>query len=254
MKFMTHCSIINYLQAVVLAHKLRGIKPPLVSSIPLKLTLAGVKRVGKKSTHSRDPVTLPILLSMYRSLDFSLKSSVLFWACCLLLFRSLLRVSHVVSSPHTLKVSDISWEDKGLLLSVRSSKTSTSLRVIPISMCKDKRLCAVYWLKRWLGLSKLANSDYVFSLRSGVPMSYSVFSTTLTRVVTQAGIKERITSHSFRHGGASFLSELGLSLAKIKERGGWRSNAVFCYLSDSVESKWLIDHKVSTLINCFSSR
>lgn len=58
MKFMTHRSIVNYIQAVLLAHKLRGLPPPSVSSVTMKLTLAGVKRVSKISARSRDPVTI----------------------------------------------------------------------------------------------------------------------------------------------------------------------------------------------------
>lgn len=253
MKFMTHGSIVNYVQAVLLAHKFRSIPPPQVSSIPMKLTLAGIKRVGKKPSRVRDPVTIPILLSLYRSLNLNLRSNLLLWACCLLLFRSLLRVSHVVASPHTLLVKDIEWVDAGILVSVRSSKTSTSLRKIPISVCNDKRLCAVYWLKSWVGRANLSPNDYLFSVADGIPMSYNVFSSSLERFLSKAGVTKVITSHSFRHGGASFLSELGLPLSKIKDRGGWKSNAVYCYLSDSLESRWVVDSKVSTLITRLSS-
>lgn len=253
MKFMTHGSIVNYIQAVLLGHKFRGVTPPVVSSAPVKLALAGVKRVGLKSLKSRDPVTIPILLLLFNSLKLSLRSHIMFWACCLLLFRSLLRVSHVVSSPHTLHVSDVCWEKNGIVLAVKSSKTSTSLRCIPISICKDRRLCAVHWLRRWLRVSGLSKSDYLFATNPGCPMSYSLFSSTLEVFVNRAGVQQNITSHSSRHGGTSFLSELGLPLSKIKDRGGWKSNAVYCYLSDSMESKWLVDQKVSNLINNYSS-
>lgn len=252
MKFMTHGSIVNYIQAVVLAHKLRGLLPPSVSSFTLKLTLDGVKRVGKKSLRSRDPVTISILLSMYNSLDLKQMCNLLFWACCLLLFRSLLRVSHVVLSPHTLRVADVTWVKEGILLTVRTSKTSSSSRYVPISRSKDSRLCPVFWLARWLNLSRLAATDYLFAVKPNVSLSYNMFSTSLARVVSEAGIKENITSHSFRHGGASFLSELGLPLSKIKERGGWKSNAVYCYLSDSLESKWWLDRKVASVIDNYS--
>lgn len=94
----------------------------------------------------------------------------------------------------------------------------------------------------------------MFAVKPNVPMSYNMFSVTLERAISQAGVEANITSHSFRHGGASFLSELGLPLSKIKDRGGWKSNAVYCFLSDSLESKWWVDRKVSTLINEISSR
>lgn len=252
-KFMTHGSIINYIQAIVLAHKFWGLPPPTVSSSSMKLTLAGVKRVGKKPSHSRDPITLKILIKMYNSLNLDRRKCIRFWACCLLLFRSLLRVSHVVASPHTLRVEDIVFDRRGMLINVKSSKTSTTTRAIPISCCQDTRLCAVYWVKKWLSVCSLSKLDYLFPARPGLPLSYCYFSAELSSIVSHARIKENITSHSFRHGGASFLSELGVPLSKIKDRGGWKSNAVYCYLSDSIESKWLVDHKVSTMVNYFSS-
>lgn len=253
MKFMTHSSIVNYIQAVVLAHKFRGISPPSVSSSALKMTLAGVKRVGRKPSRSRDPITIPILLRLYAQLNLSKINNIMFWACCLLLFRTLLRVSHVVTSPHTLKICDVVWDKNGVVLKIKSSKTSSTLRSIPITKCQDNRLCAVFWLKRWLDLSTPSPSDYLFTIYPNVPLSYAVFSSALSRILCKAHIEQNITSHSFRQGGATFLSELGVPLAKIKERGGWRSNAVYSYLSDSLESKFLLDSKVSHMINVLSS-
>lgn len=48
----------------------------------------------------------------------------------------------------------------------------------------------------------------------------------------KAHISARLTSHSFRRGGASFLLSSGIPLSQIKERGGWKSNCVITYVSD----------------------
>lgn len=81
---MVHSSIVNYLQAVTLAHKLRGLVPPCVSAVSVKLTLAGIKRVGKKSSRVCDPITINVLLKMYSCLKLNVRSHVLFWAMSLL--------------------------------------------------------------------------------------------------------------------------------------------------------------------------
>lgn len=76
-----------------------------------------------------------------------------FWAAVLLLFRSLLRVSYVVTSPHTLKIQDVQRTNYGLLIGVHSSKTRKSgdSRSIPIARLTDKSLCAVHWLNIVIG-------------------------------------------------------------------------------------------------------
>lgn len=242
---MVCSSVANYLQAVTLAHKLRGLTPPSVSSFGVKLTLAGIKRVGIQSTRSRDPVTLHILLKMYNCLNLNLKSHTMFWAMCLLLFRSLLRVSHVVKSPHTLVLSDLIWGQRGVIIRVKSSKCSNIPHDIPVAALRDNRLCLFYWLNRWLSYRGSLESSYLFADNLAAPVSYHCFSKMLSLTLHRAGVKEVITSHSFRHGGASFLASLGVPLSKIKERGGWKSDAVFCYLSEPLDSKIRTDFLVA---------
>lgn len=147
---MAGSSVANYLPAVTLAHKLRGLTPPSVSSVDVKLTLAGIKRVGLQSTCVCDPITIHILLCMYNCLNFRLNCHVMFWSICLLLLGSLLRVSHVVQSPHTLEVPYLIWGKRGLIIRVRSSKTSRDSRDIPMAGLRDIRLYLCYWLKKWL--------------------------------------------------------------------------------------------------------
>lgn len=117
---MTFSSIVNYIQAVTLVHKLRNLDPPSVSSHSVNLTLQGAKRRAAPNPNPRAPVTIGVLQKMYNCLNLNVKLHVLFWASALLLFRSLLRVSHVIDSPHTLKCSDIKWVEDGYDINVRS--------------------------------------------------------------------------------------------------------------------------------------
>lgn len=249
---MKFSSIVNYIQAVTLVHKLRNLEPPSVSSHTVKLTLQGVKRRNDQPTKSRDPMTIGILQKMYGCLNINVKSHVLFWASALLLFRSLLRVSHVKVSPHTLNYNDIVWVEDGYDIKVRSSKTSSVLRVIPVRSLKSKKLCSVFWLKHWVSISKCRGSMPLFSMSGKNALSYSSYSKMLSKVIESAHVTEKISTHSFRHGGASFLSNIGVPLSRIKERGGWKSNAVYLYISESFKEKVQREKLVASAIdlNC----
>ena len=66
------------------------------------------------------------------------------------------------------------------------------------------------------------------------PVSYSFLNSKLKKLSKELGLpSERISSHSLRHEGASFLVSLGVSLDFIKSRGNWKSSAVYEYLHNS---------------------
>lgn len=252
--FFSYTSVINYLQGVILGHKFKGFFPPSVSSDEVKLALLGLKN-DDVLTAPRDPVTLLHLKAMYSCIDVKVNSQLMFWAAVLLLFRSLLRVSHITDSPHYLRVSDVDCVGDGLVLKVFSSKSmkrSYSPRLIPLAPMECKKFCAVYWLKLWLSTYRREPSAPLFSLGNS-PLSYTAFNNALQKVVIRAGIKDKISSHSFRHGGATFLSTIGMPIEKIKDRGGWSSNAVYKYISESLDVKAQRDGKVARIIDRFFS-
>lgn len=86
----------------------------------------------------------------------------------------------------------------------------------------------------WLSRCNLLPTAPLFSL-DGSPLSYNSFHKALRKVLLRASIIDKISSHSFRKGGATFLSIIGMPIEKIKERGGWSSNAVFKYISESLD-------------------
>lgn len=114
---------------------------------------------------------------------------------------------------------------------------------------KDHRLCAFFWLNKWLTLRSGICSPYLFCDSQGRPINYHSFASSLAAIVERTGVKSKISTHSFRHGGASFLASLGVPFSKIKDRGGWKSNAVFCYLSEPLDSKIRSDFLVAEKMN-----
>lgn len=250
-RFLSYSSICNYLQAVILVHKLYGHSPPAVGSAPVKLTLLGIKKKPIVVHEPRAPITLGHLKKLRCNLNLSRASHVMFWACILILFRSLLRVCHVTDSPHNLLVEDVKFVHSGIILVIRSSKTSLGSappRYIPIASLQDKSMCAVFWLKHWLTLRPSTPSSPLFRLNHR-PLSYNVFNSALSDLVKRAGIRQKISSHSFRRGGATFLSAIGLPLEKIKERGGWKSDAVLTYIAEPIQVKMKREGVVSNVID-----
>lgn len=249
-QYMTYTSVSNYLQSVIWNHKLLNITPPTVSSDIVQMTLAGIKR-RSKPPRRKDPITIRQLLLIFTHLDMSRTVNVMFWACLLVLFRSLLRVSHVVTSDHTLVKNDVIFlSDGGVILKIRSNKTTRpgDTHFIPISPLLNKKLCAVYWLKKWFSLCHRPMHQPLFSLNSS-PMSYGSFSSAFRTLVRVSGIEANLSSHSFRRGGATFLSSVGVPISNIKERGHWTSDAVYKYISPSIGFKAALDRKVSRIID-----
>lgn len=151
------------------------------------------------------------LKRMYMCIQISSPLLCQFWTACLVMFWSLLRISHIVPSDHTLP-----WfQEWGVVLSIRSVKCNYSeVHEIRIRSIKNPRYGVVYLLRK-LYLSK--QGDVVFPL-----LSYAGFHSLLKFTVMRAHITVRLTSHSVCRGGASFLSSVGMPLYQIKESGSWK--------------------------------
>ena len=76
----------------------------------------------------------------------------------------------------------------------------------------------------YLSHSPLRAEDQLF------PISTSEFAQVLSRCIEQAGIKSKLTPHSFRRGGATWFSSNGMTDATLRAYGRWSSNAYLCYV------------------------
>ena len=132
-KSMVYSSICNYLHAVVYFHNLSGIKPPCLSAAELRTTLLGIKRRSRHNVNVKSPVYPRHLLSMFTAVQS--KHELMVYVASLLLFRCLLRVSHVTRSPHELKWSDVTFHGWGITVHVTSSKTNQLAHTRVISPC-----------------------------------------------------------------------------------------------------------------------
>lgn len=95
-KFLTHSSILVYLQSVIFASKLVSCYPPSMTHPSVKMVVEGSRRSGIQAGSGANPLTIKVLKELYFHVNLSTRAGRVFWAACLLMFFSLLRISHLV--------------------------------------------------------------------------------------------------------------------------------------------------------------
>ena len=176
---LAYTTILTYYQSGIFMHVCAGLEPVRCSHPVLLSTLNGIKRSQEHVQKGKDPIFPAHLRSISRSVDKSDYLDSIVFVAALLLFRTLLRVSHVVLSDHTLTKGDVKFNGEGCLIRVNSSKTSKGKgkeRFIPVTWSPDKSLCPVLAIKVMLKGSNAPDTSPLFVTRQGSPLTYSVFS------------------------------------------------------------------------------
>ena len=231
-------SIRNYMSAIWYYHKMHGL-PEFSSDFLLKQTLNGIERtLCNREKLGKYPITVDDLLAMHTLLDMSVTEDCIFWIAVIMCFRGLLRKSHVTCSPHALNVCDVRISPECIKLRIKSSKTD-QFGLHPFTIClmrvPGSPLCPGDLLERIL--TPPVHHECLLTLKVGriyTPLSYSYFNSRLKSLASTLGLPvHRVSSHSLRHGGATLLKSLGVSVGDIMLRGNWRSKAVSRYLHQS---------------------
>ena len=245
---LKYSSVLAYYQAVIFYHVCAGLEPIRSSNSILKATLNGIKRLATAAPQGKDPIFPSHLRSISRIVDCYDVLDMLVFVASLLMFRSLLRISHIVDSAHTLLRSDVVFNDSGCVLLVRSSKTLKNGKnelCIPINLGKDKSICAVRHLRMLVNRFPKGPSDPLFSTASITKFSYSMFSKRFSKLISRAGLVGDFASHSMRRGGATYMSMIDCNVAEIKARGHWASDCVFRYIKPPLSHLAVVDKKVA---------
>lgn len=249
--FMKHSSVLTYYQAVLFMHKLSGCEAPPLNLPLLRSILTGILNKDNGGSVKKEPFTPELLLRVYKVVKLCVHEELLTWIGLLLMFRSLLRVSHIVISPHTLRRCDVKFLSWGVMILVKSSKTKRQFIPsfeIPICSGKIKELCPVCWLKLLFAQYPRNSDAYLFSTNSSQELSYNSFRRIFKVFCKRANIFGNFASHSLRRGGATFMSKIGLPVSEIKDRGLWSSNIVFDYIQPSVEHRRDVDTIFSSFL------
>lgn len=124
-----------------------------------------------------------------------------------LLYAAGLRVSELVN----LKFLDVNLEACFVRVMGKGSKE----RIVPFGLFARNKIDDYINNSRPL-LLKNRISQYLFVARAGKPMTRQGFWKLLKKYVKQAGIRKKVTPHSFRHSFASHLLEGGADLRTVQ--------------------------------------
>ena len=218
-------SIVTYYQAVVFMHTCYGLSPVTMSNPILKATLKGIENVEGNVGSGKDPLFPKDLRAIAKIVKVDSYLELLVFTAMLVLFRTLLRISHVVESKHMILRSDVKFNAQGFLLSVKSAKNlkaNGSNMYIPVVKSDNSSICAVFWLEKLLAKSQGDGDTPLFVTESGGKLTYSVFSRKFKEFISRAGLVGDFASHSLRRGGATHMSMQGCSVSEVMDRGGWK--------------------------------
>ena len=251
---LSYASIRQYLSALNNHLKDLDLEPINYGSHRLKKCLSGIRRSLGDTPKQAAPL-LPKQLRLIFISMFNSRAQVALRAAMLVSFRALLRKCHVSDSDSALLRSDFEFYEWGMMVKVRKSKTiqyRERLHLIPVSKVEDRALCAVHWVRRHFREVAAHGNAHAFRLPRGqgsVSMPYSFYLGSLKLLCVRAGLDPVVFStHSLRRGGATYLRLCGATILEIKERGDWKSDAVFEYLKASLQERMSRDIRVATML------
>ena len=252
---MCYNSIRQYLSALNNHLKDVGSSPIDYTNHRVKKCLKGIRRILGDATKQAAPL-LPKHLRRIFCAMCNTKGHVALRAAILLSFRALLRKCHVTDSHSTLVRSDFVFYEWGMIVRVSKSKTiqyKERVHLIPISKVADPALCAVYWVRRHFRETVARGNMHAFRIPKGlgsVSMPYQFYLGALRMLCFRTGLNALdFSTHSLRRGGATFLRLCGATILEIKERGDWKSDAVFEYLKAPLKERLARDLRVATILS-----
>jgi site-specific recombinase XerD len=203
--------------AIAKVHRAADLPPP--SEDPrFREAIKGLKRlVGAAPRDRKKALLFHDLVGMVRQCPQSYTgrrdAAILLvgWACGL-------RRSEIVE----LDVEDITWEDQGIGLTIKRSKTDQAGvgTVVPLFWGRDTELCPVTALEVWLDLSKVETGPIFRSVRHDTVGVNRLTPRTINRIVKQAAARtgidpQKIGAHSLRSGFATSAARGGANLPDI---------------------------------------
>ena len=168
-KSLSYVSLVNYLSAVWLLHKLYSYDT-CQKSFFVSQTLKGARRV-LGNTQVQAPLLSPgNIKQIFSLLDMSSSFSLCFWCALLTCFRALLRKAHVTKSPMCLFKRLFIFHRWGVLLKVNYTKTIQCRErtlLIPVVSAKPSIFDLRFYLKLLFQKVGTLDNEEAFTYISG---------------------------------------------------------------------------------------
>jgi integrase len=206
-----------YLAAIAEKHRETGLDSP-TSHEMVRRIVRGVARTNGSSQARKSAVTLDHLRAMLlevRGDDCKAKRDR---AIVLLGFAAALRRSELAA----LRVEDIRFEKRGLIVTIRRSKTDQEAKGVEIAVpfVANRSLCAVRTVKAWLDASTLTAGPLFcsFSLQRQMletPIDGRDVANLVKKLTSKARLEGDFSGHSLRAGFATSAAASKVSLDAI---------------------------------------
>lgn len=222
-------SIARSMAAISQAHQMAGHESP-TKELKVRDTLKGIRRTLGTASAKKAPVSLEELREMVEALPGGIRG-LRDRALLLLGFAGAFRRSELAA----LEVKDLETSDRGVLVTVRRSKTDQegqgTIKAIPFSV--DPPMCPVRAVQAWIEAAKIEAGpvfrtlDRWGNLHSS-RMSDRAVARTVQRAATAIGLEaSRFAGHSLRAGFATSAILAGKSESDVMRQTGHRSVTVF---------------------------
>lgn len=176
------------------------------------------------------------------------------WAAFLLGFFSFFRKSNIIPPSHSqfspnkhLSHSDFNFTTSALIVSVKWSKVlqfRERTLLIPLVSIPSHTLCPVQALREFFEMCPAPASSPAFVIPTATglrSLSYSSFTKHLKDLLRLAGFSpNNYSGHSFRRGGATYASSLGISHELIQRQGDEASTAYLEYLARPLRQRYTL--------------
>ena len=249
--FKSVVSIKTYVITVRFHHFLQGYSFPNISSQQFGLLFKGITKVLLHTPRRARPLSPPLLLKIFQSMDLSKLLNITLWTSYLVTFFTFQRKSSIIPRTHAsfdpqkhLLRRDITVIPEGLLVSIKYSKVVQAqqhITLIPISAFQGSPLCprAAFLLMTHLIPASPDAPAFLFPSPQGLrSIGYDQFVDGLRTHLELAGVpSEGFQGHSLRRGSATWAFSLGVPADLIQQQGGWRSDAYKIYLELSWETR-----------------
>jgi len=181
-------------------------------------------KIGRKLPEVLSIEEIELLL---KSIDLSRAQGQRNRAIIEVLYGSGVRVSELVN----LSLEDIIWEEHILRITGKGDKQ----RLVPFGSHARKQLTIYLTEVRIHQTISPENQDIVFLNRRGKKLTREMIFTITKNLAIKAGIKKKVSPHSFRHSFATHLIEGGADLRVVQDLLGHSSittTEIYTHISD----------------------
>jgi site-specific recombinase XerD len=216
------------LSGIAQAHRERGLESPTTHEIVSRV-LRGIVRTKGAAPARKSAVTLDVLRAMLLCIEGEDVAALRDRAIVLLGFAAALRRSEIAA----LDVADLRFDERGLLVAIRRSKTDQEAegQIVAVPFVANRALCAASAVRRYLDAAGITEGPLFQSLTfqrrlTGRRISGQDVANLVRRLADRARVEGDFSGHSLRAGFATSAAHAKVSLEAIARTTRHKSLAV----------------------------